>query len=54
MQEGVHEGTKGRKAGTHHTNIPFDSGPDHDRDVVPSRVIGSDGGVGVDANDAYG
>ena len=54
MEKRMYEDTKGRKASTYDTSIAFNSGPDHDGDVVPSRVVVSDGGVGIDADDAYG
>ena len=52
MEEEIQEDTEGGKACTHHTNVAFDSGPDHDGNVVPSRVVVGDGGVGIDADDA--
>lgn len=54
VKERMDERTEGREAGTHHTNIAFDRGPDHDGNIIPGWVVGGDGGIGVDADNAHG
>ena len=53
MKERLNKDTKGWQAGTHHPHVAFKRGPDHDGDVVPSRIVPGDGGTRVNTDDTY-